>query len=412
MHLRNISQPEFGRRLKRLRDHAGLKQADLAGGPVSPSYVSRLESGTRLPSRETIAHLAQVLQVPVEQLTETDGSEAEIPCGAALVAAHIALADEDYARVVELLEGESTEYEPLCEWQACWLLSLAYRELRKTDRQAEYLRRLTDFKGADVTADVQVRLFAELAGVERSLGNLAESLAAARRAVSLLQTSSTGRPELAVRAALALLASETEAGLAAEASERVPALLAQAEKVSARLRAQALWAAAGVYTRCGLGERGMGLLEQALTELDSRDDLLAWARLRVAAASLSLRARPSVTPRLDVWLDEAESALRFVGHQAHKAELGAVRARVYLLAERYREALECAQAALDSGTLAHHDRARTELVHTSALIGLGEVTSGRDVFRRVAVESEAAGFLDLAAEAWKALATTPPDGRA
>ncbi len=379
---------------------------------MSPSYISRLESGTRIPSRETVTHLAEVLQVSVEQLVEPDDAESEFPHDAALVAANIALADGDYAQVVDLLEGKSTEREPLCEWQALWLLSVAYRELRKPDRQAEFLRRLTELNGLDTTIDVQVRLFAELAGVERSLGNLAESLAAGRRAAALLQTSSTSHPELAVRSALALLASETEAGFAAEASERIPSLLAQAKNVPARLRAQALWAAAGVYVRCGLAERGMVLIEQALTELDSRDDLLAWARLRIAAASLSLRARPSVTPRLEVWLDEAESALRFVGHQAHEAELGAVRARVYLLTERYREALECAQAALESGTLAHHDRARTELVHASALIGLGEVTSGRDIFRRVAIESEAAGFLDLAAEAWKALATTNTDGRA
>src|SRR5216110_1257296 len=65
-----IQQPDFGRRLRRLRTERGLSQRDLAGGLVSPSYVSLLESGARVPALEVAMRLAGTLGVPVGALVE------------------------------------------------------------------------------------------------------------------------------------------------------------------------------------------------------------------------------------------------------------------------------------------------------------------------------------------------------
>ncbi len=53
---------QFARRLRRLRTAAGLTQKDLAArSSVSRQTISCLERGAQLPSRETLARLAEVL---------------------------------------------------------------------------------------------------------------------------------------------------------------------------------------------------------------------------------------------------------------------------------------------------------------------------------------------------------------
>ena len=65
----HVSQPEFGQRLRELRLDRGIKQTELAGGPVSASYISRLEMGNRLPSPNALSYLAATLGVTVDELT-------------------------------------------------------------------------------------------------------------------------------------------------------------------------------------------------------------------------------------------------------------------------------------------------------------------------------------------------------
>lgn len=68
MSLGHVRQPEFGRRLRRLREQRGLSQRDLAGDAVNPSYISLLESGSRLPTLQVVIRLSDVLGVPLTEL--------------------------------------------------------------------------------------------------------------------------------------------------------------------------------------------------------------------------------------------------------------------------------------------------------------------------------------------------------
>lgn len=58
----------FGRRLRELRQRRGVSQADLAGEELSPSYVSRLEAGQRVPTDAVVRLLARRLDCRVEDL--------------------------------------------------------------------------------------------------------------------------------------------------------------------------------------------------------------------------------------------------------------------------------------------------------------------------------------------------------
>ncbi|MBK7623639.1 MAG: helix-turn-helix transcriptional regulator [Kineosporiaceae bacterium] len=70
-------QREFASRLQRLRREAGLTQTQLAGDELSPSYVSLLESGKRLPSRDVVELLAKRLGCSATRLWEGRVSERE-----------------------------------------------------------------------------------------------------------------------------------------------------------------------------------------------------------------------------------------------------------------------------------------------------------------------------------------------
>ena len=59
----------FGRRLRELREAAGLRQVDVGTrAGVSTAYVSELERGGRGPTLDVIYALARALGVPVSRL--------------------------------------------------------------------------------------------------------------------------------------------------------------------------------------------------------------------------------------------------------------------------------------------------------------------------------------------------------
>lgn len=67
---------DIGKRIRQLREALGLSQRQLAEPGVCYAYISRIESGTRLPSVKVLRKLAPKLGVSVEYL-ET-GEEAPV----------------------------------------------------------------------------------------------------------------------------------------------------------------------------------------------------------------------------------------------------------------------------------------------------------------------------------------------
>jgi len=62
---------KLGRRIKELRKRRGLTQEALAEQvEISPQYLSRLEVGLQSPSIETLAKLAQALDVDFSELCD------------------------------------------------------------------------------------------------------------------------------------------------------------------------------------------------------------------------------------------------------------------------------------------------------------------------------------------------------
>lgn len=440
-----VHQPAFGRRLRRLRLERGIKQTDLAGGPVSASYISRLEMGNRLPSPQTLSYLAASLGVPLAALLAPEpdqgaaraaapdalgvevgaGGVGEVggvdaPCTRAagqgcaqavnsqraslLAEAAAARREGDARRVIALLEPvvDLADEVPFgWGWHLYWLLAEAYESEGRTLERARALRQLAacsaHWAGADTA---RAGLLAELSVVERTLGHLAAALEAGHEAV---RASRQAPAVERVRALMALAAAETEAGSLHRAAERVPELLTRAQQVAPRLAAQAYWTCAGVRGREGRAQESDRLMARALEILDSRDDLAGWARLRTAAGALRLRS--GRTEGVGAWIAQAQRAVDLVGSDGQQATLLFLRAWLAFAEQDHAGALAFAEQALASELLTFHDRVRAQVLASRCLLALGAQAKGRAALRAAATQAEDAGFLDLATDAWKALAS-------
>ncbi|MEU6734438.1 helix-turn-helix domain-containing protein [Streptomyces physcomitrii] len=404
-----VKQPEFGRRLKQLRLDRGVKQTELAGRQVSASYVSRLEAGNRLPSAQALHHLASRLGTTVEELIGDDGAadaerqdfEAAI-CGL-LAQAATALREGDHHRVVEMLEPHAVPHEgdgSVWRWHLLWTLADAYGRMRALPERVRTLRQLLSVIAHWDEDSVHATVLTQLSRDERALGRIDAALEAGEQAVVAARQAPA---PVRARALMALIAAETEAGATARAGERVPGLLGLTDAIAAKTAAQAYWTCAGVRVRQGRADEGDQLMQRALATLDSHDDLAEWARLRMAAGALRLRCGRS--DGVQEWIDEAATALRLVGGPAQLASLLALTARLHGAEGRFEEARRAAAEAEETGLLSFQDLLRTRLLRAQYLSRLGEPVVARHLMHGVAVEAEEAGCLDLAAEAWKSLAT-------
>ncbi|MFD0560961.1 helix-turn-helix domain-containing protein [Kitasatospora saccharophila] len=433
-----MDQPAFGRRLRQLRLERGIKQTELAGGPVSASYISRLEMGNRLPSAQTLSYLATTLGVSLAallapeppglpELPEQPGPSAAaagrtalaVPCAAGrcggdapvpargplLAEAAAALRDGDGRRVVDLLEpvADLVDGVPFgWGWHLLWLLAEAYGTEGRPVARVEVLRTLAECSAAWAGPGVDTAragLLAELSVGERTIGRLAAALENGERAVGLSHRAPAAER---VRALMALAAAEAEAGLLYRAAGRIPELLLLADEVVPRLAAQAYWTCAGLRGREGRTEESDRLMDRSLASLDSRDDLAGWARLRTAAGALRLRS--GRTDGVEALIEQAQRAVDLVGSPGQMAVLFFLRAWLCWAEGAYDSALSYVAEAQRTGLLTFHDRLRAGLLRSRCLLALGAEAEGRTALRAVAVEAEDAGYLDLATEAWKALA--------
>jgi tetratricopeptide (TPR) repeat protein len=104
----HVDSPEaVGRRLRAAREKAGLSQRQLAFPGCSPAYISRIESGDRIPSLQLLRELGRRLGVTEDWLA-TGSENGRFDSGGAFLEAEVALrlADLDLAErlYAEILE--------------------------------------------------------------------------------------------------------------------------------------------------------------------------------------------------------------------------------------------------------------------------------------------------------------------
>jgi tetratricopeptide (TPR) repeat protein len=117
---------ELGKRLRQARERAGLSQRQLAFAGCTNAYISRVESGARIPSQRLLEKLALRLQISPQWLATGTG---EIEKGASLLDAEIALRFGDLDAARELYRLRLVE-EPNDAAGLAGLGEIAFRENR------------------------------------------------------------------------------------------------------------------------------------------------------------------------------------------------------------------------------------------------------------------------------------------
>ncbi|TLQ46355.1 helix-turn-helix domain-containing protein [Streptomyces marianii] len=399
-----LEQPAFGRRLRQLRQERGKSQVELTGPGMSATYLSRLESGSRRPTERSVAYLAERLGVPVESFEKQPGESLTdaVASVAALSAREI---DEEAAGILVEALDTTDDADPVMRWHALAQLARCHEALGDFPGQRSVLTRLSELSDDMGRPALQVQAKLRLARCARNLGDAEAARAAVRQMLAISQEHSVriSTSDL-VRSKLVLVSAEVELGDLAEAARLIDAVRESLKGTDEALVAEVLWTAATVSTRQGNHTRAFSFLLEALGGLSSRDNLILWIRLRLAAASLCMQAMPTRLAEAESFLDSVEPLLKATGPLRHWHELLFLKAKLaYHQGDADRATELVAQAEEGVQSFTYRDQVRLEVLRGVLDLKAGNhEASGR--LRELVAQVETANMPDLAAEIWRTVA--------
>jgi transcriptional regulator with XRE-family HTH domain len=399
-----IPQPHFGERLRRLRQQCGLKQTDLADEGLSASYVSRIESG----NRAVTPHVAQVLAERLGVDITAFQSNREIYLARLLADGQSSLAAGNHAAAAAAFEAaldQAVDAPLATAWLIRHSLTIALSNLGRLADWRRHQSELVTLATEAASPDLLTQAYTGMSNCLRLSGDVGEAYAAARAARDHSRDADVS-PGHQLQATMAMIAAESETGRAADSTRRAEELLGLLdEDTPAPLRAQALWAAASTYVARGRHDEAIELLMQAIGGLDSGEDLVTWARLRLTVVSLAHRAGHTVDAESCASFHEAAHVLRLTAIPIYQAQLDVIEARIAFAKERFSEARTLCEAALArADLLSFRDAARAQMLRAQATARTGEPGQAIADLRAVAERLDEAGARDLSAEAWRLLA--------
>jgi transcriptional regulator with XRE-family HTH domain len=416
----------LGDRLRDSRVSRGLSQSALARGLVSPSYVSLIESGRRLPEREVLEAFAERLGTTSEYLrTGADAATAREEL-LNLRYAELALAN---GQLDEALRGfqELTRSSLLSRHQAEWGMARtleARGDLSGAIQRIEWL--LEEHRAGRADAPGLLVLLNDQCRLYREAGDLNHSITLGEGALDEVRRIGLTGTEEEIRLASTLVASYWERGDWVRANLLATEVVARAEAHgSPRARGSAYWNASLAASSVGGVTLAIELAERAIAMFSETDDERGTARLRTAFAWLLLYRRPADLPRIEELLTKAYSTLSEIGVDTDLAYCETELARYHLVAGDAAQALTFADRSI--ARLAERNTAesvRVRVLRGFILAALGEheqsLQSCRDSIRLLSARNrsrhdmtiwrEAAELLvrlgepDEAIEAYRALA--------
>ncbi|WP_406727114.1 helix-turn-helix domain-containing protein [Streptomyces sp. GD-15H] len=399
-----LEQPAFGRRLRQLRQQRGKSQVELTGPGMSATYLSRLESGSRRPTERSVAYLAERLGVPAESFAQQPEDSLTDAVASVAALSDRELGAEAASILVEALAA-ADDADPLMRWHALAQLARCQEALGDFSGQREALERLNELSDELDRPALQVRARLPLARCARNLGDAKAARTAVRQVLATSEEHGVRVPASdLVRSKLVLASAEAELGDLAEAARIVDELRDAPEGAGGALCAEVLWTAATVSSRQGNHARAFAFLLDALGALDSRDDLLLWIRLRLAAASLSMQSVPLRLAEAESFLDSVEPLVKVTGPLRHWHELLFLKAKLaYHQGDLDRAAELTVQAEGGVQLLTYRDQMRFKVLCGVLDLKAGDQDASRRL-RELAAEVETVNMPDLAAEVWRTVA--------
>src|SRR5262245_49527909 len=367
-----------GERLKAAREQAGLSQRQLSFPGCSPAYISRIESGDRIPSLQLLRELGRRLGVSEDYLAT--GSEFAGDVGGALIGAEVAL------RLNELEEAERL-YSSLLEGTnpglraeaLAGLGQIAFRRGEPRTAIPLFEQALSVFGSRDVghpdLADSLGRSYAMVGELESAIGVFERYRESAARRDDAFQTL-----QFSVLLAHALI----DSGNLGRAEALLGAALGRGRgSESPSVRAQLYWSQSRLHAERGDPATGARFARSALEILRLTEDTYRIARAHQLLAHLELD-RGNAQEALDL-LEEGWPLLEASGNGLERAQYRLEEARALARLGRSEEAAVLAMQISGLIADAHpEDAARSYTVLAGVFDDLGDRGRARELYELAA----------------------------
>lgn len=367
-----------GERLKAARERAGLSQRQLSFPGCSPAYISRIESGDRIPSLQLLRELGRQLGVTEDYLAT--GSDIQGDRGALLVEAEVALRLNELDEAERLYSSLREGSTPALRAEAlAGLGQVAFRRGEPRTAIPLFEEALTLFASSDAghpdLADSLGRSYAMVGQLESAIGVFERYRESATQRNDAFQTI-----QFSVLLAHALI----DSGNLGRAEELLGAALALGSgSESPSVRAQLYWSQSRLHAERGDPVTAARFARSALEILRLTEDTYRTARAHQLLAHLELD-RGNAQEALDI-LKEGWPLLQASANGLERAQYRLEEARALARLGRSEEA--AALAMQISGLIADahpEDAARSYSVLAGVFDDLGDRGRARELYELAA----------------------------
>jgi tetratricopeptide (TPR) repeat protein len=367
-----------GERLKAARERVGLSQRQLSFPGCSPAYISRIESGDRIPSLQLLRELGRRLGVSEDYLAT--GSEIQGDRGALLVEAEVALRLNELEQAERLysalLEGAASVLRPEA---LAGLGQVAFRRGEPRNAIPLFEEALSLFVSSEANhpdlADSLGRSYAMVGELESAIGVFERYRESAAQRNDAFQTI-----QFSVLLAHALI----DSGNLGRAEELLGSALALGNgSESPSVRAQLYWSQSRLHAERGDPVTAARFARSALEILRLTEDTYRTARAHQLLAHLELD-RGNAQEALDL-LAEGWPLLEASANGLERAQYRLEEARALARLGRSEEA--AALAMQISGLIADahpEDAARSYAVLAGVFDDLGDRGRARELYELAA----------------------------
>lgn len=397
---------ELAERIRAERIKAGLSQTALAGEDFSPSYISLIEAGKRVPTDAALAVLASRLGTTADFLRYGDKAPSEERARLEIGYARIALANGAAQEARDrLLALDLSSIAPRHHQDALHALAMAHEALGDLDASIAVLEPLLAAARRERRSLDIARIATDLVASYHEAGDLGHSIELGEQVLHELEEQGIAGSDEHLRLAATVLWSYYERGDLLFATHRAAELIRLADsRGSQRGRGSIYWNASLVAEGRGDLAEARRLTERALAYLAEGAVSRDVPRLRLHYGWLLIRSEPPEPAAALEQLELAMQDLASVGSVQDLARCEMEQGRAHLLLGDAERALELARAGLSRlDADAVLDACHGHILLGDALMALDRADEARESYQWAADRLGMMTANRNSAEVWRTL---------
>lgn len=398
---------QIAERIRAERLRAGLSQTALAGGDLSPSYISLIEAGRRVPTDAALTVLATRLGTTAEYLRFGDKAPSEERARLEIGFARLALANGAAQEARDrLLSLDLSSIAPRHHAEALGALAGAHEALGEFDKAVDVLEPLLADARAKHRSLEAAGLASTLVAAYHEAGDLGRSVEIGEQVLAEIEADGIAGTDEHLRLASTILWSYYERGDLLFAAHRAAELIGIADsKGTLRGRGSIYWNASLVAEGRGDYGEARRLTERALAYLSEGAASRDVPRLRMHYGWLLLRCDPPDPRAALQHLEQAARELEMVGSEVERARCTLEVGRAHLMLGDIQLAEEMAHAGLAAlGEQASLDACHGQILLGDALAARGDLDGAKVAYRWAADRLGMMSAGRNSATVWRSLA--------